>query len=1240
MQQYLQRFGISQLYRLGLSVVAFLLILHVAGRDVLAADWPQWRYDAQRSGSTPDALPAELHLNWVRQLPPVDPAWPDQSKLDFDDHYEPVVADGRVFIGSSKNDRLTAYSTETGEELWHYQTDGPVRFPAAVDSGRVYFCSDDGHLYCVSASDGELIWKFRGGPGTRRILGNGRLISTWPARGAPVIADGTVYFAASIWPFMGVFIHALDAENGEVIWTNDGTGSIFIQQPHDSNSFAGVAPQGPLVVTGDKLLVPGGRSVAACFDRATGELLHYRLADAKRIGGWRVAANNQFFFNGGYIFDLATGDALKAVREPLVFDAECLYGASTFGGKYDVYSLEDAKIVSEEKKDRRGRVEKIRELNIEELAEIEAPGGLALLKAGNRLYGGTIDQVVVVELAEDRRGGEVVWQAAIDGEPVSMLAADDRLFVVTKEGGLYCFGAEQRDATVYFAEELVLEPDGSLHDEVAGILNETGTRRGYAICWGVGSGQLILELLDQSELNLIVLDPDAGNVARWRDRLIAAGLYGKRIAAMVADPLTFELPPYMASLIVSENIAAAGFDATPEHMQRLFYPLRPYGGVAVLGLPKSMDVQITGLVETSELENASVERVGEHLLISRNGALPGSANWTHEHADASNTRVSKDSRVKLPLGVLWFGGPTHHDILPRHGHGPQPQVVDGRLIIEGVDVIQAVDIYTGTRFWRRELKGVGEYYNFLGHQPGANATGANFISTADGVYVVHEGKCLLLDLDSGETVRTFELPTLGDGEQPADWGYINVVDDFLVAGADPLLVYTEDDGTPKKGRNENLSASKYLLVISRHSGEVLWQAKAVNYFRHNAICAGGGRLYAVDLLSEGELARLKRRGEEPTTKSRLVVFDLPSGEELWSTEDGVFGTWLSYSAKHDVLVESGRGGRDTLLDEPRGMRAFRASDGSLLWKAEHRGPAMIHGERILNQNEAFELLTGEPVMRFDPLTGQPVPWRWTRNYGCNTPMASMNLLTFRSGAAGFFDLAGDGGTGNFGGFRSGCSNNLLVAGGVLTAPDYTRTCTCAYQNQTSIALVPMNDVEIWTEFPIEDGGSLQQMGLNLGAPGFRRTEDGLLWMHEYEHADVHFDDEHGFYRHHASRVSGEFPWVTASGCRGLSRVYIDPQLGDSVEEPVMFDVTLYFADPDNDAAGKRKFDVVLQGETRDEALDIVELAGGANRTLVRKYEAVPVTNKLVIKLVAPEDTAEDPATTTILCGVAIRRSEQ
>ena len=134
---------------------------------------------------------------------------------------------------------------------------------------------------------------------------------------------------------------------------------------------------------------------------------------------------------------------------------------------------------------------------------------------------------------------------------------------------------------------------------------------------------------------------------------------------------------------------------------------------------------------------------------------------------------------------------------------------------------------------------------------------------------------------------------------------------------------------------------------------------------------------------------------------------------------------------------------------------------------------------------AFRLLDGEPATIPHPLTGEMIPWTFTRSYGCNTAVASENLLTFRSGAAGFYDLTTHCGTGNFGGFKSGCSSNLIVANGVLNAPDYTRTCTCGYQNQTSLALVPMPEMEMWAHntFRLEAAAQtrVRRVGVNLGA---------------------------------------------------------------------------------------------------------------------------------------------------------------
>jgi hypothetical protein len=48
-----------------------------------------WRHDPQRSGVTAERIPDELRVQWVRELPAVEPAWPIEPRLQFDASYQP-----------------------------------------------------------------------------------------------------------------------------------------------------------------------------------------------------------------------------------------------------------------------------------------------------------------------------------------------------------------------------------------------------------------------------------------------------------------------------------------------------------------------------------------------------------------------------------------------------------------------------------------------------------------------------------------------------------------------------------------------------------------------------------------------------------------------------------------------------------------------------------------------------------------------------------------------------------------------------------------------------------------------------------------------------------------------------------------------------------------------------------------------------------------------------------------------
>ena len=302
--------------KLAVSVLLFAL-------PVSAQDWPTWRHDAQRSGATPASLAPELHLQWTRDLLAPRPAFPVEVRLRFDASYEPVVAGKTMFLPSMVTDSVTAINTESGGIRWRFFPDGPIRFAPLHSDGKVYVTSDDGFLYCLSAETGKQIWKFRGaseGKQDRKLLGNGRLISLWPARGGVVLHKGTLYFAAGIWPDDRIFIHAVNAATGTKVWSNVDSDRIpKANMDHGVAQYAGLTPQGYMAVVSDKLVVPCGAQLCAFVDLKTGALLEYNMGWGGRVGlpkgSWFVAGAGKYLSHSGDLYDI-TRPADEQFREP------------------------------------------------------------------------------------------------------------------------------------------------------------------------------------------------------------------------------------------------------------------------------------------------------------------------------------------------------------------------------------------------------------------------------------------------------------------------------------------------------------------------------------------------------------------------------------------------------------------------------------------------------------------------------------------------------------------------------------------------------------------------------------------------------------------------------------------------------------------------------------------------------------------------------------------------------------
>ncbi len=223
-----------------------------------AGDWPQWR-GPNRDGAWNEtglleSFPADgLKIRWRKPV-----AWGWSS---------PVVVEGRVFLTDaelqrpSAKERIHCFEEATGEPLWTYaypvtypewafvpgQAGGPSATPI-VEAGEVYMLGGSGHVHCLDARKGGLVWE--------KNLGKEYEVRELICRASPLIEGNLLVLFTGARP--GACVIALDRKTGKEVWK-------ALDEPVSNSS--------PLViVAGGKrqLIVWTGESVTS-LNPATGE---------------------------------------------------------------------------------------------------------------------------------------------------------------------------------------------------------------------------------------------------------------------------------------------------------------------------------------------------------------------------------------------------------------------------------------------------------------------------------------------------------------------------------------------------------------------------------------------------------------------------------------------------------------------------------------------------------------------------------------------------------------------------------------------------------------------------------------------------------------------------------------------------------------------------------------------------------------------------------------------------------
>ncbi len=653
-----------------------ILLAFIVGWTAHAAhaDWPMFRADAARSGISHESIELPLSARWTYEANQVpSPAWPDPVKerhrLDFDYAPQIVVSAKTVFFGSSADDTLRALDAETGRLRWKFTTGGPIRFAPSVYDDRVYLASDDGFLYCLRVATGELVWNFHAAGDSNQVLGNGRLISRWPLRSGVLVDRGIAYVTAGMWPSEGVMIYALDAETGEVRWCNDTCDTRYLAQPHASAySLTGVSPQGYLLASDDLLLIPTGRGVPAALDRKTGRLRYFKPADSKTHGGSWAMISGDRLFNGGLVYECATGDQILCPTTKTPLWAKRDYD---FGTRQHVLGYRGDRVLA--------RGEQV----------FGRRTGYCLAMAGDTLLEGG-DGLLSAFDSGSKNAATVLWQAKLLGQVRSIAVSDGAVFTSTDRGTVHCFGSTssriRENSDVSSKDRPNSHESGyTVSDAILGLAKQSKITKGYAVV--IGDDRLAESIARRKQMHVLCLAENEKDVAALRERFVDSGIYGSHIAVQSIVRLNNgDYPPYFANLIV----VATQTELKGDELWRL---LRPCGGLMCFeGEAKSVIEQLVKQVEDAPAEQGRTT----NLTWLRRGKLPGAFDW--------DSQSTADQRVSWPLELAWFGGPGPARMQDRHHAAIAPPVVaNGRYFVPGERHVIAVDAYNGTELWSHQF---------------------------------------------------------------------------------------------------------------------------------------------------------------------------------------------------------------------------------------------------------------------------------------------------------------------------------------------------------------------------------------------------------------------------------------------------------------------------------------------------------------------------------------------------------
>jgi outer membrane protein assembly factor BamB len=426
-----------------------------------ALDWPMYRHDAWRSGSTTGKAPEKLDTLWSADLGQTVPEgiishdW-EENVFVKGPITPPAIAGDRVVVARPDAHEVVALDADSGKVAWRFTAGGRVDTTPTLHKGLCLFGSKAGWVTCLRADDGRLVWRLRAAPVEEQIVAYGQLESPWPVPGSVLVIDDVAYFAAGRQSLAdgGILLFAVEPASGKIGWV----------QRLDSVPQQGFYESSGLEFDNFDLLHREGDGVGMSrwiFDRGNGEMSLDRWAVFAKLntgGGAVMAPRGCWTYAPRHQARTKSFEPLRALtvyRDKTLFGV--LQGSSTvFRRDFDLEGGEEFETKwmtgwAAGGLERKGempwpnhRLAEKAAWKVDPLGDgDEAPSIHAITLAGDKLLvaGGNGELRVVLvsdgSLLAEEKLPEPVW----DG----MAVARGRVFYSTRDGKLLCLGDGDAD---------------------------------------------------------------------------------------------------------------------------------------------------------------------------------------------------------------------------------------------------------------------------------------------------------------------------------------------------------------------------------------------------------------------------------------------------------------------------------------------------------------------------------------------------------------------------------------------------------------------------------------------------------------------------------------------------------------------------------------------------------------------------------------------------------------------------